>query len=488
MHGIRSVEVRQIRFLVVGSVHLDILATETGESSVLDKMGRISIEIGGTGCNIALNLKQLGATVAMLTAANNSSYSNLAINHLQKHGIDVVVERDEKLPLSAFSAHIDAKGELTGAISSAAVDTHRFSDETVEDCLDSVDCLILECNLSSDSLFALAQKACERMIPVYVAGVSEEKCLRAIPVAPFVEGMFMNMREARYLMAHILEPGEQDLNVLSEHLGATLIVTDGRNGAYVIRGQRAGITHVKPPELTSVKNYLGMGDALMAGTVFSHMSFGMKIDLAAAVMAPLVAAISARQGCNSGEDGVVESMLTEIRRKASYCPTTEVLNRGSIEDEIAALIQKTELFGTRFSLALIDVDHFKRINDTLGHNIGDRVLKAVATSIRNVLREGDMVGRWGGDEFVVLIHGDDQSALKVGQRIRDSVKTTTAQIAPVTLSIGIAQWVPVVMRTVAELVASADGALYLVKRSGRDGVRVSETATLRNGATTSVEG
>jgi diguanylate cyclase (GGDEF)-like protein len=123
-------------------------------------------------------------------------------------------------------------------------------------------------------------------------------------------------------------------------------------------------------------------------------------------------------------------------------------------------------------VAIIDVDHFKEVNDERGHDEGDRVLTAVAEIVSSSVRRGDLCGRWGGEEFIIVFRGlDDASALV--ERIRSTVEAHTfgGAEAPlrVTITIGVASLGD---RSFHETVSAADGAMYIGKREGRNRVVV----------------
>ncbi|RKT68247.1 diguanylate cyclase (GGDEF)-like protein [Saccharothrix variisporea] len=135
--------------------------------------------------------------------------------------------------------------------------------------------------------------------------------------------------------------------------------------------------------------------------------------------------------------------------------------------------------GATVGLFMIDVDHFKDINDTHGHQIGDAVLRRIAVALSGAVRRGDAVGRFGGEEFAVLLPGvEPGEAEAIAERIRRQVHQVVADDAEggrvdgLTVSIGIAVWPSVAEDTVEGLLAAADAALYEAKRQGRDQVQV----------------
>jgi len=160
-----------------------------------------------------------------------------------------------------------------------------------------------------------------------------------------------------------------------------------------------------------------------------------------------------------------------LRRDAQIDPLTNVLNRRSLEAAVRQRCQLRERFGVLF----LDLDHFKQVNDRFGHDSGDRVLIAVASVIRSGLRPGDIIGRYGGEEFVAIVAGaGPESARVVSERLRQAVEDMvppTPGPSRVTISIGATVFDPRQLEeTPQELVHRADLALYAAKRGGRNRV------------------
>ena len=130
--------------------------------------------------------------------------------------------------------------------------------------------------------------------------------------------------------------------------------------------------------------------------------------------------------------------------------------------------------GEMWSVLLVDIDHFKSVNDTHGHQAGDEVLRAVTTSLRQELREGDVLGRWGGEEFLALLPATGlEGALVAAERLRRAVSLRTFPYAgSVTVSIGVASARP--GDHLERMVARADAGMYRAKRAGRNRVAFSD--------------
>ncbi len=160
--------------------------------------------------------------------------------------------------------------------------------------------------------------------------------------------------------------------------------------------------------------------------------------------------------------------VAELRHRASTDPLTGLGHRGAFDETLAASHRRP----INTAVALCDVDSFKALNDSRGHQEGDRALLAVAAALQGSLRRGDSLYRLGGDEFAALLAVRNESeALAAAQRMRDAV--LRAQIG-VTVSVGVA--VPSLEETDVALIGRADRALYAVKDAGRDGVALAPPA------------
>lgn len=154
---------------------------------------------------------------------------------------------------------------------------------------------------------------------------------------------------------------------------------------------------------------------------------------------------------------------------------TGVGNRLSMEEELAGAWSRAERYGHHFSLAIVDVDHFKGFNDGLGHVAGDEALKQVAKALRRAVRTGDAIYRYGGEEFLVLLPEQTLAdAKRAIERVREEV-LARAIVRPekgqsLTVSAGVAELDRSVDSSVEEWIARADAALYIAKSHGRNRV------------------
>jgi diguanylate cyclase (GGDEF)-like protein len=159
---------------------------------------------------------------------------------------------------------------------------------------------------------------------------------------------------------------------------------------------------------------------------------------------------------------------------------TGLLNAGTWEREATAEVARASRTRNPVAVALIDIDHFKAVNDTYGHLVGDQVLKEISRSFQDYLREYDLAGRFGGEEFVLLLpHTAERDAYRIAERMRAHIAGmpigieggTLAEPVHVTVSVGVAV-LDETRRDLTDLLASADAALYRAKQGGRNEVRM----------------
>jgi diguanylate cyclase (GGDEF)-like protein len=173
------------------------------------------------------------------------------------------------------------------------------------------------------------------------------------------------------------------------------------------------------------------------------------------------------------ETALLQRKAAAAEEQARHDPLTSLLNRAGFDAEARPLLERSQGEGRAISMAWIDVDRFKLVNDRFGHAVGDVVLATVGRMLRQQLRSGDLAARQGGDEFVVLIRDTDRdSAARSFARLHEAVRTHAwEQIAPglaVTVSVSCAQWRD--GEALDELARRADDAMYAAKRAGRNQV------------------
>ena len=177
----------------------------------------------------------------------------------------------------------------------------------------------------------------------------------------------------------------------------------------------------------------------------------------------------------------MRQMIDELKTLALLDPLSELGNRRYIEMHIKGRLEEMERYGWPFGVLFVDIDHFKKINDQYGHNVGDRVLKMVGKTMSNSLRTFDVIGRWGGEEFIViLVNVDEEHMVSVADRLRVLVQQSSISLdneyVRATVSIGASRAVS--GDDPESILERADKLMYKSKEAGRNCVTSDSKAEL----------
>ena len=203
-----------------------------------------------------------------------------------------------------------------------------------------------------------------------------------------------------------------------------------------------------------------------------------------AIALNLLQLLSLRMRHSNAELGDAFQLQQELQLAAETDALTGLHNRRWMEQMFPRVMRRNRHEPNALSLLMIDIDHFKRVNDSYGHVEGDQVLRHTANLIRSMLRPGDLCARYGGEEFCALLPDVDQTqAMHIAERLREALASTSFTLGSgatlsVEVSIGMAQWDK--HGSLSQLQQQADQALYVAKQSGRNRV-VSFNATPDHG-------
>lgn len=174
----------------------------------------------------------------------------------------------------------------------------------------------------------------------------------------------------------------------------------------------------------------------------------------------------------------LRQQLEQYQQQALCDPLTGLGNRRYLDIGIRARMEELKRYGWPFGLLFIDIDRFKEINDTHGHEAGDRVIRMVANTMANSIRAFDLVGRWGGEEFVaVLAHVEQEKLATIAERSRRLIEQSHFAHDGTTIGVTVSLGGTLARRedTVESLIDRADRLMYLSKRNGRNGVTLDAT-------------
>ena len=184
------------------------------------------------------------------------------------------------------------------------------------------------------------------------------------------------------------------------------------------------------------------------------------------------------------QEGATETTVDKLRKHilllyklADIDALTQLFNRRALFLQLQMRIKNAIRENNKFVVIMLDIDHFKKVNDTYGHTAGDNVLINFAAQLKALTRENDIVARLGGEEFVIVAHYKDKKSLEkyVDQKIRKGIESNVnIHGEPITVSIGVTHYKPLPGSLVVDirnkLVNEADQALYKAKRNGRNKV------------------
>ncbi|MCP3687721.1 MAG: GGDEF domain-containing protein [Gammaproteobacteria bacterium] len=165
-------------------------------------------------------------------------------------------------------------------------------------------------------------------------------------------------------------------------------------------------------------------------------------------------------------------MQFDLVQLATIDPLTGCLNRRSFGEKLNYELEKCRRYNTRFAIIVMDIDHFKRINDEYGHPRGDQALQCLAEKVKEVIRSTDIFSRWGGEEFIVLLPECDAcKCMVVAEKIRQAVEQMSISAGNSTIQITVSIGAAVINdegEPGEDVISRADQALYQAKNSGRN--------------------
>lgn len=235
-----------------------------------------------------------------------------------------------------------------------------------------------------------------------------------------------------------------------------LLLGDNPAGDALLRALRAGANDVLPAATPGVM-------------VAARLRPGIR-------MVRLINTLERERDQAHGRQRELAALNARLREAAYSDELTGLPNRRALDEFLARAWEDALTRGQALSCVLLDLDHFKAINDTHGHETGDRVLRAVARALQQHCRVDDLLARWGGEELVLVCPGvTPQAAVVLAERMRAAVEQLAADLPAVTLSGGVAQALGVHADAVGAMMRAADRALLQAKREGRNRIVVAET-------------
>jgi len=273
----------------------------------------------------------------------------------------------------------------------------------------------------------------------------------------------------------LLEPGHENHSLFIILEGTLRIELEAEGRAYVThieRGECVGELSVLDGKPTAARVIAAERSRIL---IISRDDMWELVNNSHAVARNLLHLLSTR--IRKNDEALSDSFILQQRyaRSARVDTLTGLYNRYWLDEMLPRLIDRAHTDSGALGMLMLDVDHFKRFNDSYGHLAGDEVLRILGAIIRARLRPDDSAVRYGGEEFVIILPGLDRpSVIEVAERLCEVVKAQTQEelekmgLRGVTISIGVAMLQP--QQTGRALIAEADAALYRAKRAGRNRV------------------
>src|SRR5437764_7620038 len=264
-----------------------------------------------------------------------------------------------------------------------------------------------------------------------------------------------------------------DVDLLLRVIVETIVEATGAEGGLVL-GRTGELARAGDPDegARKLELPLNVGGELFGALVLGGEAFDdEQVETASSLAAQAAVARETAQ------------FHTIVERQALVDPLTGLANRRSLEESLQEEVSRAQRFDGTVCLVLADLDRFKTINDRYGHPTGDRALRVFAQTVQDVVRQVDHAGRWGGEEFALVLPGTDvPGGVALAERIRETlaareIRATSGEVVQLTASFGVAACPR--NGDHSSLVAAADEALYWAKRDGRDRVAAAVDAASR---------
>ena len=221
---------------------------------------------------------------------------------------------------------------------------------------------------------------------------------------------------------------------------------------------------------------------VLEAKVYLHHKLGYRIPVYVRTIPYVDETTQKKMGVEVFTDIIKESDLYEenitLKEKVTMDPLTKVYNKGFIDYQLEVLIKESTVFNTSLGLLFIDIDHFKNVNDTYGHDVGDTVLKTMAQTLKHNVRKEGYVGRFGGEEFIIILRNvTKEEMILTAEKLRFLIESSSIEVDQalkirITVSIG-ASYLEA-NKAKDKLIKEADQAMYEAKKTGRNKVVLSK--------------
>lgn len=445
---------------IAGSALLDIVSTITNFRHLEDSIGTTSLNFGGVAYNVAVNLRKLDVPTTLCTAMNQSPLSQMIMNELTRQHVRMHFKIDNALPDGIYNGMF-YEGVEKASVWVNTVEKVYFDRPFIEKGLKHAACMLITSCMTIETVNRFIKVANSMNIPVFIGGASLMEVSKLKDIQGQVDYLFINENEMNKLTEALeVQSWQEAAKVKDCHF----IVTKGAKGVefYAPDGSWKSYETV---EKSVSGNVLGAGDLFMSVAIKEIIFKNRSLDDAIEEGMKIASEILERHDGNMGTSNPLATNIQMVTDRAHHDKLTGALNRHGIDRYLTT----PGLDVSSLHLLVIDADHFKKVNDEYGHDVGDEALVSIVQSIQDMVRKGDIVARFGGEEFICLIKDlTTRQSKSLAERIRKNVERVkhTSKELDLTVSIGLCCWQK--GETIDAVIKRADDALYKAKDTGRN--------------------
>lgn len=453
---------------VLSNACLEVVSTATGQYSGTRFSGFTNVSFGGEGYHVATLLSALDTSACLISAINNKPISQLMVDDLSRNNVRSHFLIDDGLPDSVSNYHYK-EGSLSSVVITNPNSMAIFSEDFVSRILSKSDSFFLDLNpsiMSCENILSAINSE-KRDIDLYVSAgdtLDSDKLDMFKDKADIIFFSEDTMSQAKLIYDC------ESLRGLINRLDSDIIVILDDGNILICELDKQRVTNLKEHLKISFRHKVLKDKHLFKACMINEINNAQgDIDLLklAGDIIQNYDEILWRIDVQIEKQNPLENSMRTVIRKAHLDNLTGVLNRHGLDQ----FLTTPGIDLSIYTMLMIDIDHFKGINDTYGHQVGDEVLAGIATILNSHMRQGDISARFGGEEFICLIKNlTPEIADQVANRIRTEIKKTkfSTEGLHITVSIGGTHWQKNEM--FIDVMDRADKILYKAKDSGRDRV------------------
>tara|TARA_Y100001960_G_scaffold333776_1_gene440905 strand:- start:1844 stop:3226 length:1383 start_codon:yes stop_codon:yes gene_type:complete len=453
---------------VLGSACLEVVSTATGQYNSNRFTGFTNVSFGGEGYYVSTLLNALDTSACLISAINHNPVSQLMADDLARNKVRSHFLIDDGLPDSVANYHY-TDGQFASVVLTNPNTMAVFSEDFINRALKKSYSFFLDLNPSIMSFENIVNS---------IANKPELKLI--VSACDTIDTDKLNMVTDRadliFLSEDNLNAGKkhydcESLRELTNCLKTDLIVILDDGNVLVSSVEDNKITNLKESLKIGFRHKVLRDKNFFKACIIDALNNDSSISVLQAAEAVIFNydELSWRIDVQIEKQNPLESTMRTVIRKAHRDNLTGVLNRHGLDQ----FLTTPGIDLTTYTMLMIDIDKFKSVNDTYGHQVGDEVLMGIAGILNDHMRQGDIAARFGGEEFICLIKNlTPELTEAVANRIREEIEKThlSTEHLDVTVSIGCTQWQK--NELFIDVMERADQQLYKAKTSGRNKVIV----------------